>query len=217
MKRYFVDQRCGCVAVRDHHNTEQDYPGLHPDTRGVMKYWHSGSAESVEEAEAYCIQLNAAEDRRDLPPSGVLQEWVAKLGLRHQGVLVSIIRGCDHSAKEDVGKSLTRALRGLILNTHCADPSKAVSFIETLDAGGLGKRFIDFFRVGFDHYPTHWLMHLVHAVEVLGYHHPIPTLRAECANAYLKFCKKLHVTAESLDELEARLNADEESFGKLQA
>lgn len=37
--RYFVDERTGCIAVRDHKNTDPEYPGLHPDTPGVVKYW----------------------------------------------------------------------------------------------------------------------------------------------------------------------------------
>lgn len=39
MGRYYVDDRSGCVAVRDCTNTDPDYPGLHPDTRGVIRFW----------------------------------------------------------------------------------------------------------------------------------------------------------------------------------
>ena len=39
MDRYFVDERNGCIAVRDREQTDPDYPGLHPDTRGVVRYW----------------------------------------------------------------------------------------------------------------------------------------------------------------------------------
>ena len=39
-ERYFVDSRCGCVAVRDRTLTDPDYPGLHEDTTGVVRYWH---------------------------------------------------------------------------------------------------------------------------------------------------------------------------------
>jgi hypothetical protein len=38
--RYFVDERCGCIAVRDRWNTDPDYPGLHYDTTGIVRYWH---------------------------------------------------------------------------------------------------------------------------------------------------------------------------------
>ena len=38
-RRYFVDERIGCVAVRDRNLTDPDYSGLHPDTPGVVEYW----------------------------------------------------------------------------------------------------------------------------------------------------------------------------------
>lgn len=38
--RYFVDERGGCVAVRDRTRTDPDYPGLHHDTEGVVLYRH---------------------------------------------------------------------------------------------------------------------------------------------------------------------------------
>ena len=37
--RYFVDERGGCIAVRDRLNTELDSNHLDSDTKGVVKYW----------------------------------------------------------------------------------------------------------------------------------------------------------------------------------
>jgi hypothetical protein len=37
--RYFIDERNGCVAVRDRTLTSPDYPGLFPDTEGVVQFW----------------------------------------------------------------------------------------------------------------------------------------------------------------------------------
>jgi hypothetical protein len=34
--RYFVDERGGCIAVRDRTLTDPEYQGLHEDTTGVM-------------------------------------------------------------------------------------------------------------------------------------------------------------------------------------
>jgi hypothetical protein len=51
-------------------------------------------------------------DKREIPPTGILQEWVARLGLRHQGVLVTAIRGCATMPKEDASVSK----RGELLN-----------------------------------------------------------------------------------------------------
>ena len=34
--RYYIDERGGCIAVRDRERTDPDYPGLHADTEGVV-------------------------------------------------------------------------------------------------------------------------------------------------------------------------------------
>lgn len=154
------------------------------------------------------------DEKRPIPPTGILQEWVAKLGLRHQGVLLSIVRGCDTAPREDVSKSLIRAMRGDILNTHCADPTKAKSFIETCNADELGIRLYNFCK-SMDHYPLHFVTHMMHACEVLAYYHPNDKKRHKYLRAYKEgFCKKFHVNPETKEQLDERLNADEETFGK---
>ena len=39
MDRYFIDERVGCLAIRDRRNTDPTDQGLHRDTKGVMHYW----------------------------------------------------------------------------------------------------------------------------------------------------------------------------------
>lgn len=38
MNRFFVDERVGCIAVRDKFRTDPEYRGLHRDTEGVVAY-----------------------------------------------------------------------------------------------------------------------------------------------------------------------------------
>lgn len=38
-ERFFVDERSGCIAVRDREQTDPEYQGLHSDTEGVV--WFS--------------------------------------------------------------------------------------------------------------------------------------------------------------------------------
>lgn len=45
--RYFVDERSGCIAVRDRENTDPEYNGLHSDTEGVVKFWHGRQVKKV--------------------------------------------------------------------------------------------------------------------------------------------------------------------------
>ena len=37
--RYFVDDRSGCVAVRDRKSTNPEDQGLWPETKGVVQFW----------------------------------------------------------------------------------------------------------------------------------------------------------------------------------
>jgi hypothetical protein len=46
-ERYFVDERVGCIAVRDREHTDPEYRGLHADTNGVVQYWHGNSSEPL--------------------------------------------------------------------------------------------------------------------------------------------------------------------------
>lgn len=143
----------------------------------------------------------------------VLQDWVLTLGLRHQGVLVSAIRGPDNVPKEDPAKSLVRTYRSYVLNCFCGDPAKASSFIEAVDGDELVTRQRNF-RRSFDHYPIHFVLHLVHAAEIVGYKHPDAVVGFQWRTWYQQMCYKMHMQSESEEQLDARLNADEDSFKK---
>ena len=69
----------------------------------------------------------------------ILKPWTEKLGLRHQGVLMSVIRGCDNAPKEDPCKSLARCLRFVLLRSFSDKPS---SFIENVDDDELSRRMV---------------------------------------------------------------------------
>lgn len=154
--------------------------------------------------------------KRELPSTGILQDWVAKLELRHQGGLLSgIVRGCDTAPKDDESKVLTRALRALILNTHCADPEKSASFIEHIEPQELRTRIENFCK-NCDHYPHHYVMHLIHAIEIVGYYHPKLDYRTACRDGYNRLCNGLHTNPETKEQLDERLNADEETFAAKQ-
>lgn len=141
----------------------------------------------------------------------ILQDWVMELGLRHQGVLVAAVRGCDDVPRHDPSKLLARCLRGEILNAHVGDASKARTFIQVVSEDELADRMKAFLDNS-DHYPHHYVMHLVHAAEVVGYKHPKMLSRDMWLAFYEKACKKLHVNPETNEQLDARLNADEKTF-----
>jgi len=41
-ERFFVDDRCGCVAVRDRTLLDENSPGLHGDEPDCVKFWMKG-------------------------------------------------------------------------------------------------------------------------------------------------------------------------------
>ncbi len=155
----------------------------------------------------------------DPPPPGkpqpVLQDWVCCLGLRLQGVLMGAIRGCDTVHRHDDSKVLARIYRGEILRSHAGDPKKSKSFILAATIPDtivyMGKYLNDC-----DHLPAHYVMHFLHASEILGYYHPDPERRDMWQSFYLIACKKYHVRPESRAELLDRLEKDEDTFHKAQ-
>lgn len=157
--------------------------------------------------------MSLSGDCIDLVDNSVLKPWVMRLGLRHQGVLLTSVRGCDTAPKHDASKLLARDYRGEILKCHCGNASKAATFIEEPSHEELIKRFLDY-RKNLDHYPHHYVMHLVHAAEIVGYYHPSVPRRELWNQFYRDLCRGLHVNPETKEELDARLNADEETFGE---
>src|ERR1700744_3079929 len=107
----------------------------------------------------------------DADGPSVMRQWTMEIPRRHQGVLVTGLRGCDGAPKEDTSKSISRMIRRAVLNP--ADPR------ETRNAGGffgmkpedLKANVLDFLH-SLDQYPLHYIMHLCHACEVIGYKHP---------------------------------------------
>jgi len=135
------------------------------------------------------------------------------LGLRHQGVLLSIVRGCDTVEKDDPIKLLCRGLRGLLLHCHCGPNVIPATFIERAPLEQMYLR-AEAVRRNVDHLPHHYVMHLVHAFEVVAYCHPDADTRRVFTVIYAKFCDGLHVNPETPEQLDARLNADEATFAR---
>lgn len=109
----------------------------------------------------------------------ILQVWVEELSLREQGVLLCVARGCDLTPKFPLD-SPERKLVAYV--RHCfmvpADPREVDyqpgSFMSASPP-------IDFRPSCVGHYPLHWVMHLVHALEVIAYRHPDPDISCVCA------------------------------------
>lgn len=140
--------------------------------------------------------------------TSILQPWVMNLGLRHQGVLMACVRGCDSVPKDDATKHLTRCMRATMLVSFDKKPS---SFIEHVDSGELGRRMTAVLK-NLDHYPIHYMMHIMHGSEIIGYKHPDCYVREQWYWFYIKLCKGFHVNPETEKQLDQRLGADETTF-----
>jgi hypothetical protein len=142
--------------------------------------------------------------------NSILQDWVQALGLRHQGVLLTAVRGCDAAPKNDPSKMFVRCYRAAVLKAHCGDAKKAATFIEHVDGDELLRRF-NALRNNLDHYPVHYIMHLMHAVEIVGYKRP-DEFAALWKGFYFSFCVAFHLEPESCAALDNRLNLSETEF-----
>ncbi len=140
----------------------------------------------------------------------ILKPWTEKLGLRHQGVLMAVIRGCDNAPKEDPAKDLARCIRYVLLHSFSDKPS---SFIENVDDGELQRR-MKAVLASHDQYPVHYIMHLLHATEIIGYHHPDSYVADRWEWFYRNLCKCFHVNPETREQLDYRLGACEDQFAR---
>jgi len=131
-------------------------------------------------------------------PRSVLKEWVFELPFRMQSVLMSGMRGCDIARKDDPSKALTRALRPVLCNN--ADTSN--TFMGNTTAA---KDLVEKFLWDMDRYPTHFIAHLMHAAEIVGFKHPDPALRKWWLEFYHNVVKGLHVNPETEEQLDVRL------------
>lgn len=145
----------------------------------------------------------------------VLQDWVAEMPLREQGTLLTAVRGCDLTPKYPLN-SLERRLVGFIRWSFMnpADPREVDAepgcfFIsqppdlKAVKPSALG------------HYPWHWLSHVIHAMEVIGFRHPDEAVRASAHGIYVKLVHSAHLTPETFEQFEARLSEDRIATGEI--
>jgi hypothetical protein len=134
----------------------------------------------------------------------VLQDWVMNLPLREQGTLLTAVRGCDLVPKYPLD-SPERQLTGWIRYT----------FLNPADYREVGIKGAFFQQECPDikpscvgHYPLHWVMHIVHSLEVIAFRHPNVYIAHNANKLYNEFVKSFHLKAESEVEMVRRLSED---------
>jgi len=128
----------------------------------------------------------------------VALDWLSDLSFKQQTVLLSALRGCDTADKYDLSKTFIRKLRGTIIHDAC--PSGG-DFMED----NVSSDDIYLFTKSLDKYPFHFLIHFIHACEIVGYFHPDARVREWWRNLYYTFVAAFHMSPESKEDCNYRL------------
>lgn len=139
----------------------------------------------------------------------VVQTWMNRLTWKQQTVVLAALRGCDGVSKDDISKTVHRYLRAVILeNAGTANtPFMKSSVGEYFDDQIYSERFqmVKNFRRDIDRYPTHYILHFMHAAEIIGYNHPIPNVARFWRETYYLFVDAMHLQVETKEMNDYRL------------
>ena len=126
----------------------------------------------------------------------VVQEWLNVCSLKQQTVVLVALRGCDGVSKHDPSKFVVRFLRASVLrDADCESSFMALS----------ADKAINDLSNDLDMYPMHWLIHFMHACEIVGYNHPLSETRAIFMDIYLRLVAGMHLNPETKNSLDKRL------------
>lgn len=147
------------------------------------------------------------------PRRSVLQDWVMELPLREQGTLLTCVRGCDLTPKlplDSTARRLVSALRHAFMVP--ADPREVDA-----EPGSffVSRAPIDWKASELGHYPQHWLSHVMHSAEVIGYRHPNRIVRETWYAIYAKLARSMHLNPETFEQFEERLSEDRLVTGEI--
>lgn len=150
--------------------------------------------------------------------NSVLQNWVMNLPLRFQGTLLTAVRGCDDEPKSwtktgvafSQSRRITAYIRWCFMNP--ADPRE-------VDAEE-GAFFMStppnpFKPSQFGHLPQHWYSHVMHALEIIGYHHPNSDVAADAYSLYCSMVHSFHLNVETEEQQWNRLTEDRVVKGEI--
>ena len=173
---------------------------------------------------------------RDAHPArtSVLQFWVEELPRMQQTVLLAAVRGPDGLPKYHATKYLLRwyrrctllsALDGHVLvdpfhpgGGSFTGPSLDRDFLNrrapgaSVDWRPLMDGRVDDYLQALDEVPHHFQMHLMHAIEILGYKHPLANIREWWHAVYLRLVHDLHLWPETEEQLDQRLGDSREGW-----
>jgi hypothetical protein len=153
----------------------------------------------------------------------VLHDWVLELPFQMQALLLTAMRGPDNMPKQCNAKPIVRYLRGVVCKPAGDWSGKNDNsfmwgeYVKIIEKWHQHERLPDEHRQLFqtycwqfwddhDQYPHHFIMHLVHCAEVIGYYHPDKSIRGHWLNFYASACESFHMDMETKDAMDERLN-----------
>lgn len=121
----------------------------------------------------------------------ILQDWVMELPLREQGSLLAAVRGCDLTPKFPLNSPERKLVAFVRWTFMVPADEREIDY----QPGSFMSRVPpqDFRPSSVGHYPLHWVMHVVHALEVIGFRHPDTIVADICCDLYVAFCLSFHV------------------------
>lgn len=148
-------------------------------------------------------------ERRSVQP-----EWCReRLTLQQQSVLFCAVRGPDGIAKTHPCKDVQRAYRGTVLvaarygrTLRWGEAADSFMGLADLADDARWAEVVDRFYETVDDLPHHFLMHLLHAAEIIAYRHPDGRFRDAWWLFYRAGCDSLHLPPESREAMDARLS-----------
>jgi len=146
----------------------------------------------------------------------VLQDWAMELPLRFQGTLLTAVRGCDDEPKSwtrtgvaySPGRRLTAFIRWCFMNPadeREIDAEEGAFFMSTPPQ--------PFKPSQFGHLPQHWYAHAMHALEIIGYHHPDSIIGEQACELYNAMVYNMHLNPETRQRQWVRLTEDRIATG----
>ncbi len=161
----------------------------------------------------------------------VLQDWVTELPMMQQTVLLTAVRGPDGLRKYHPTKYLLRwyrrcillsALDGKVLEDpiepnggsftgpSCVHRIPTVAIADDWP-GQMDDHVTEYLR-SLDEVPLHFHLHLMHAVQILGYKHPNQQTRDWWRHVYNRLVHDMHLWPETEEQLDARLGDNREGW-----
>jgi len=151
------------------------------------------------------------------PPAGksVLQDWVMKLPLREQGVLLTGVRGCDLSPKhqQDEVNSVERQLAAYL--RYCTLNAADIREIDVPGAWFQSKPPTNWKPSQLGHFPLHWFTHVMHAYQIVGVRSPDHQNSRNAHTIYKRMVHSLHLEEESATRMILRLGEDRIAQGNV--